>query len=67
MADKVYEVEGYAETSLIFGDFDLNPEEGFKARLTETQLEQLAPYIEIETIRELNTAGEKPAKGSKKK
>ena len=67
MADKVYEVEGYAETSLIFGDFDLDPEEEFKARLTEAQLEQLAPYIEIETIRELNTAGEKPAKGSKKK
>ena len=67
MADKIYDVEGYATTGLIFGDFDLDPKEEFKARLTETQLEQLAPYIEIETIRELNTAGEKPAKGSKKK
>lgn len=67
MSEKVYEVEGYAETSLIFGDFDLDPEEYFKARLTENQLELIAPYIEIETIRELNTAGEKPAKGSKKK
>lgn len=67
MADKIYQVTGYAKTGLIFGDFDLDPEDDFVARLTETQLEKMKPFIEIDEIRELNTEGEKPSKSSKKK
>lgn len=67
MAGKILEISGIAKTSLIFGDFDIYPNEQFKARLSETQFRKLEPYIEIENIKELNTSTEKVVKSSKKK
>lgn len=67
MAEKIFEISGYAKTGLIFGDLDLGTDEDFKTRISETQLEKIKSLIEIENIKELNKEGEKPSKSSKKK
>lgn len=67
MAEKIFEISGYAKTGLIFGDLDLETDEDFKTRISETQLEKIKSLIEIENIKELNKEGEKPSKSSKKK